>query len=126
MSLLRARCGFRGCAISDDLEMKAVAEHFPLEEAAPAAAAAGVDALLVCHTAAVQHRAIDVVRAAVEAGRLPAARVAEARARIEALLSYAGPAPDPATVRARLRTPAHLALARRIPALVAGHDPTSA
>jgi beta-N-acetylhexosaminidase len=128
MSLLRARCGFEGCAISDDLEMKAVAEHFALEEAAPAAVAAGVDALLVCHSAAVQHRAIDVVRCAVEDGRLSPARVAEARARVEALLRFAGPAPDPATARARLRTPAHLALVRRIPALAAGHDhdPTAA
>ena len=126
MALLRTRCGFQGCAVSDDLEMKAVAAHFALDEAASAAVAAGVDALLVCHSAAVQHRAIDAVRAAVEAGRLPASRVAEARARIAALLSYAGPAPDPAAARARLRTPAHLALARRIPALAAGHDPTAA
>ncbi len=68
MRLLREEAGFRGCAVSDDLEMKAVAEHFPLEEAAPGAVRAGVDALLVCHRAEVQHRAIDLVRAAVEDG----------------------------------------------------------
>jgi beta-N-acetylhexosaminidase len=126
MALLRGRCGFRGCAVSDDLEMKAVAEHFPLEEAAPAAVAAGVDALLVCHTAAVQHRAIDAVRAAVEAGGISPARLAEAAGRVGELLRWAGPTPDPALARARLRTPEHLALARRIPALAAGHDPTVA
>jgi beta-N-acetylhexosaminidase len=125
MRLLRDRVGFEGCAISDDLEMKAVSEHFPLEEAAPAAVAAGVDALLVCHQAEVQHRAVDLVRAAVERGEIPAARIAEARARIARLLRFAGAAPDPAAARARLRTPAHLAVAARIPALAAGHDPTA-
>jgi beta-N-acetylhexosaminidase len=126
MRLLRERVGFDGCAISDDLEMKAVAEHFPLEEAAPGAIAAGVDALLVCHSAAVQERAIDLVRGAVERGRIPRERIAEAGARIARLLRFAGAAPDPAVARARLRTPAHLALAGRIPPLAAGHDPTAA
>jgi beta-N-acetylhexosaminidase len=124
MRLLRDEVGFQGCAVSDDLEMKAVAEHFPLEEAAPGAVLAGVDALLVCHRAEVQHRTIDLVRAAVEDGRIPRARIAEARARVAALLRFAGPAPDPAQVRARLRTLEHLALAARIPALAAGRDPT--
>jgi beta-N-acetylhexosaminidase len=125
MRLLRERVGFDGCAISDDLEMKAVAEHYPLEEAAPGAVAAGVDALLVCHHAEVQHRAIDLVRAAAERGVIPAARLAEARARVARLLRFAGPAPDPAAARARLRTAAHLATAARIPALAAGGDPTA-
>jgi beta-N-acetylhexosaminidase len=126
MRLLREETGFAGCAVSDDLEMKAVAEHFPLEEAAPGAVAAGVDALLVCHRAAVQHRAIDLVRGAIEDGRIPLARLAEARARVAALLRFAGPPPDPALARARLRTASHLALAARIPPLAAGRDPTAA
>jgi beta-N-acetylhexosaminidase len=125
MRLLREEAGFRGCAVSDDLEMKAVAEHFPLEEAAPGAVLAGVDALLVCHHAEVQHRAVDLVRRAVEDGRIPRARLAEARARVAELLRYAGPAPDPARVREGLRTPRHLELAARIPAGAAGHDPTA-
>jgi beta-N-acetylhexosaminidase len=106
--------------------MKAVAEHFPLEESAPGAVLAGVDALLVCHTAEVQHRAIDLVRAAIERGAISRARLAEARARVERLLRFAGAPPDPALVRSRLRTADHLALVARIPALAAGHDPTVA
>jgi beta-N-acetylhexosaminidase len=125
MRLLRDEAGFQGCAISDDLEMKAVAEHFPLEEAAPGAVLAGVDALLVCHSAEVQHRAIDLVRRAVEDGTIPEARLAEARDRVAGLLRYAGPPPDPALVRARLRTGPHLALAARIPAHAVGRDPTA-
>src|SRR5512145_3371825 len=58
LRLLREEIGFEGCCVSDDLEMKAVAEHFPLEQVAPGCLLAGVDALLVCHTPAVQHRAI--------------------------------------------------------------------
>jgi len=125
MRLLREKAGFDGCAISDDLEMKAVADHFPLEEAAPGAVAAGVDALLVCHQAAVQHRAIDLVRGAVERGELPRERIAEARGRVARLLRYAGPPPDPARAPERLRSPANLVLASRIPALAAGRDPTA-
>jgi beta-N-acetylhexosaminidase len=125
MRLLRERVGFDGCAVSDDLEMKAVAEHFPLEEAAPGAVLAGVDALLVCHRAEVQHRAIDLVRGAVERKRISRARVAEARRRVEKLLRFAGPPPDPAVARARLRTAPHLAVAARIPARAGGRDPTA-
>lgn len=124
MRLLREEIGFQGCCVSDDLEMKAVAEHFPLDEAAPGAIAAGVDQLLVCHRAELQHRAIDLVRGAVEDGRIGRARLAGATTRVGRLLRFAGPPPDPRAVRAKLRTPAHLALAERIPRLAVGNDPT--
>jgi beta-N-acetylhexosaminidase len=126
MRLLRERVGFDRCCISDDLEMRAIAEHFPLEEAAPGALAAGVDALLVCHHPDVQHRAIDLARRAVEDGRVPRARLAEARARVARLLAFAGPPPDPRRARAALRTAANLAVAARIPHAAVGHDPTLA
>jgi len=125
MRLLRDEIGFEGCCISDDLEMKAVAEHFPLEEAAPGAVLAGVDALLVCHTPAVQHRAIDLVRRAVEDGRISRERLAEARVRIARLLAFAGPPPDVQAVHAALRTQEHLAVAARVPPLEVGCDPTA-
>jgi beta-N-acetylhexosaminidase len=125
MRLLRDRCGFDGAALSDDLEMAAVAAHYPLEEVAPGAVAAGVDGLLVCHRADVQARAIDLVRGAVERGRIPAARLAEARRRMERLAGWAAPPVDPAAVRARLRLPESLALAARLPAASAGRDPTA-
>jgi beta-N-acetylhexosaminidase len=126
MRLLRESCGFDGAALSDDLEMAAVAAHFPLEEVVPGAVRAGVDGLLVCHRAEVQHRAIDLLRGAVERGEVSAARLAEARARIARLLSWARPPGDPGAGLARLRTPEGLALAARLPALAAGRDPTAA
>jgi beta-N-acetylhexosaminidase len=125
LRLLREELGFDGCCISDDLEMKAVAEHFPLEQVAPGAVLAGVDALLVCHTPAVQHRAIDLVRAAVEDGRIPRERLEQAAQRVARLLAFAGPPPDARRAQEALRTREHLALAARIPALVAGRDPTA-
>ncbi len=126
LQLLRERCGFGGCVVTDDLEMTAVAQHFALEESVPAAVGAGCDALLVCHHAEVQHRAIDLLRAAVESGAVTRERLAEARERVAALLRWAGPPPDPRLARARLRTADHLALAARVPLLAGGHDPTSA
>jgi beta-N-acetylhexosaminidase len=125
MRLLREECGYDGCVVSDDLEMKAVAEHYPLEEAVPSALDAGVDALLVCHQAEVQHRAIDLARQAVERGAIAGERLAEARRRVAALLRWAGPAPELAAVRERLRTREHLAAVGRIPAMAVGRDPTA-
>jgi beta-N-acetylhexosaminidase len=126
IDLLRKECGYDGCAISDDLEMQAVAAHFPLEEAVPAALGAGLDALMVCHRAEVAHRAIDLARAAVEDGRVSRERLAEARRRVDELLDWAGPPPDPRLVRGLLRPEEHLALAARIPPLAVGSDPTAA
>ncbi len=126
LRLLRERCAYGGCVVSDDLEMGAVADHYPLEVAVPAALAAGVDALLVCHQAAVQHRAIDLARTAVEGGALTRERLAEARQRVQGLASWAGPPPDPRAVRANLRTDEHLRLAARVPPLPVGSDPTEA
>jgi beta-N-acetylhexosaminidase len=46
--LLREELGFDGVVISDDLEMKAVADHYGIENAACLAIEAGCDVLLVC------------------------------------------------------------------------------
>lgn len=46
--LLRGELGYEGLIISDDLEMKAVADHYGVEQAACLAIEAGCDTLLVC------------------------------------------------------------------------------
>lgn len=46
--LLRAELGFSGLVFSDDLEMKAIADHYGLSEAGCLAIEAGCDVLLVC------------------------------------------------------------------------------
>ncbi|MBI5068790.1 MAG: beta-N-acetylhexosaminidase [Deltaproteobacteria bacterium] len=125
LRLLREECGFHGPVISDDLEMKAVAEHFPLAEAVVASVNAGVDVILVCHRPGVQHAAIDALRAAVERGHISRERLQEAQARAAVLRRWAGPPPDADALAGVLRTPEHLALAARLPADGPGQDPTA-
>ena len=47
-SILRDELGFTGVIVSDDLEMKAIANSYTPGEAAVAAIAAGCDAVLMC------------------------------------------------------------------------------
>ena len=90
--LLRERLGFRGVVVSDDLEMKAISEP---AVAAVEAVRAGVDVLLVCHHAAMQHRVLDALVAAARSGVLPEERLREAHARIDALVGrFVRPAED--------------------------------
>jgi beta-N-acetylhexosaminidase len=55
--LLRDEFGFAGVLFCDDLEMRALAGRFPIEETAVRAVGAGCDSLLICHSAAWQERA---------------------------------------------------------------------
>jgi beta-N-acetylhexosaminidase len=55
--LLRGELGYDGVLFSDDLEMKAVADMFPIEELAVRSIAAGCDVLLVCRDEQLQERA---------------------------------------------------------------------
>jgi beta-N-acetylhexosaminidase len=83
--LLRDEIGFGGVCVSDCLEMKAISEHFGCGTAAVRAVSAGVDALLVSHTAEAQHEVIASLAAAVCDGSLPEGRVREARTRLDSL-----------------------------------------
>lgn len=84
--ILRRELGFDGVIISDDLEMKAIADHFGLEEALVGGALAGVDMFLVCHSPDVKNRAIDLLTSAVRRGVVPEASIAAANQRIDALM----------------------------------------
>jgi beta-N-acetylhexosaminidase len=83
--LLRRELGYNGVVVSDDLEMRAIADHFSVERAAVDGLRAGVDLFLVCHHADVQHRAIEAVARAVESGEVSRERLAQAQARVERL-----------------------------------------
>lgn len=83
--LLRTELGFEGVLVSDDLEMKAIADHYPVEQAVVAGVNAGVDLFLVCHSALVQRAAIAGLVKAVEEGRVTRARIEEALGRLHAL-----------------------------------------
>ncbi len=63
--LLRTELGWTGLVVSDDLEMKAIADRLPIEQSAVQAVRAGCDLLLVCASEDLQDRAhAGLVRAA--------------------------------------------------------------
>jgi len=82
--LLRGELGFDGLIITDDLEMKGVADGWGSAEAAVRAVQAGADMLLCCHTRETQRAIQQALIQAVQAGRLSEARIDESLARIAA------------------------------------------
>ena len=91
--LLRQRLGFGGVVFSDDLEMRAIAEHYGAEQAILRGLRAGVDVFCICHNHQLQHRAIDRLIDAVEAGDASREHVDAASRRIGQLMAaYAHPA----------------------------------
>jgi beta-N-acetylhexosaminidase len=129
MKLLREEVEFRGACLSDDLEMKAIADTYGVVDGAELAIAAGADAVLVCHTLELQHGAIESIARAANAGPLARERLAEAAARMDKLLEFARPpsAVDPRSAASHCGTPEHRAFVEKlaVPAAVAEHpDPT--
>ncbi len=86
--LLRRRLGFGGVVCSDDLEMRAIADHYGPGDAAVAAIAAGADLLLYCHRQDDLRTAITAVERAVADGRLDEQRIADAHRRVVALARW--------------------------------------
>lgn len=82
---LRGRLGFPGVIVSDDLEMGAVTESCPIDEATVRAAGAGHDLLLVCHTEPAQRRAAAALLEAYRSGALPLRELEAAAARVRRL-----------------------------------------
>jgi beta-N-acetylhexosaminidase len=93
--LLRDELKFEGLAISDDLEMKAVFDHFGAEQAAIVGLEAGVDQFLVCHRAEVAHTVLDALQRGVNEGIISGSRLLQAEGRaLEFLRRWARPAAD--------------------------------
>ncbi len=61
-SLLREHCGFQGCVLSDDLEMKAISNTYTIPEAAYHAIVAGCDALLICRDTPMVYKTRDYLK----------------------------------------------------------------
>jgi len=87
--LLRGRLGFEGVICTDDMEMKAIAAHYGLETAVPAAVEAGAD--LLCfgnnlgYDPAIAGKAADILARAVQSGRISEERIEVSYQRILAL-----------------------------------------
>jgi beta-N-acetylhexosaminidase len=83
--VLRKELGFAGAVFSDDLEMKAVTERYPIEEAGIAALGAGCDLLLVCSDLDAAARLRGSIVAEAARSRAFLERLKEARIRADGL-----------------------------------------
>ncbi|MGW9632326.1 glycoside hydrolase family 3 protein [Agromyces sp. NPDC055520] len=95
LSLLRGELGFDGVIVTDALDMKGASGVHGIPEAAVRALAAGCDLLCIGTDNSADEMAavVAAVEAAIAGGRLPAARVREAAARVRALATEARPVP---------------------------------
>ena len=126
---LRARLGYRGVVVSDDLEMRAIADHVGVAEAAVRGLRAGCDAFLVCKTEGLQLAAMEALVRAADAEVGLGARLEQAAGRVSTLKARAaGLRTRPRPSLDVLGTAAHQALATRMAALgqdrPPGIDPT--
>jgi len=128
--ILRTELGYDGLVVSDDVEMKAIADNYGVEEAVLLGLGAGVDHFLCCHTAELAHRAIDAIVRAVQSGKLSQAVLDTAARRFGNVRSRFEQPVGSAAALATLRSPEHLALVARILGTVdaaageVGQDPT--
>jgi beta-N-acetylhexosaminidase len=112
---LRGRLGFGGLVFTDALNMGGVTRSYSVSEAAIRALLAGADVLLQPPGHEV---VIDRIVAAVESGRIPAARIDEAARRVLTAKAAAGlhrgARVDPSLVAEQVGTDAHRQTARRV------------
>jgi beta-N-acetylhexosaminidase len=83
--ILRRRLGYDNVLISDDMEMKAIAANFGIEDAIVQAVNAGIDLFAICHSHELQNRAIDSLIRGVANGQVSRDRIDEANQRIDRL-----------------------------------------
>jgi beta-N-acetylhexosaminidase len=98
-SLLRKRMGFNGVVFSDDMQMKAIASNYGLEEAIKLAVNAGVDIMCFSNNiSGVENRTVDrvlsIIKGYVAAGEIPKSRIDESFRRIMKLKKIIGSNPE--------------------------------
>lgn len=84
---LRRDLGFQGYVVSDDLEMKAVADHYQVGRAAVLSILAGCDGCLVCATPALIREAHEHLHRAIDQGEISKATLAQVARRRDKLLA---------------------------------------
>ncbi len=115
--MLREELGFNGVVFSDDLEMKAVAAPWGIEQSCVLALQAGVDILTICHNPVQQEKGLQAVRRAVEEGDVSRERIEAALGRVLDLKRRRLGIPfkaDPAAIRKHVGSQAHRKLATRM------------
>jgi beta-N-acetylhexosaminidase len=83
--MLRQELDYGGVVFGDDMEMKAIADNYGLEEAAGLGLSAGLDALIYCHASANAVSAFDFIVRQAENDPSIRARVEESYGRIRSL-----------------------------------------
>jgi beta-N-acetylhexosaminidase len=87
--ILRKQLGFRGVVLSDDMQMKAIADRYGLEEAIRLAIDAGVDVLIfgnnVSYDPDIASKATSIIHHLVEKGAISPERIDQSYRRIMAL-----------------------------------------
>lgn len=89
--ILRDQLGYDGVVISDDMQMKAIREHYPLELALEKSIMAGVDIIIfgnnLVYEEDIAEKSINMIVGLVEEGRIPQHRIDESYERIQRLKS---------------------------------------
>ena len=111
---LRRELGFDGYVISDDLEMKAVADHYSVGRAAVLSILAGCDGCLVCATPSLIREAHEALARAIASGEIPAPMLAATARRREKLLTKSRRLARIALAPGSIGAPAHAALCSRL------------
>jgi len=86
---LRRRLGYDGVIVSDDLEMRAIADHFGLGDASVRAIHAGSDIVLVCKTPEWVRESHAAILGALESGAISASEEASAEKRRSRMVARA-------------------------------------
>lgn len=80
--ILRDELGFNGVIVSDDLEMKGIANLMPIQAATVQACTAGCDMIILHRDLAIQQQSVKSLRDAVDQGIVPAAQLEASYQRI--------------------------------------------
>lgn len=114
--LLRKELGYQGLIISDDLEMRAIADHYGIEQAACLAIEAGCDTLLICSRVDWVERARAALTERAEADPAFHRRLEDAAERSVQLRRQCPPSPetDPARLSRAIDAEAAEQLAQEI------------
>jgi beta-N-acetylhexosaminidase len=128
--ILRRQLGFNGLVVSDDMQMKAIADHYGFDDAVVRAVDAGVDLLWICHTTDLQCRAVEVIAKAAANGHLSVRRLEEAARRQDAVFARFVKPASPTPNMDVIGCAEHQKIADRIKqladALIDAEDPTEA
>ena len=85
--LLREKLGYRGVIVSDDMQMKAISEHYSLKQSVTLAINAGVDMLIFGNQLATQDidELVNLILEQIKNGSISYERILESNKRVESL-----------------------------------------